>query len=71
MKYILLICISVLFVSCASRQINGKSQTFSDYVIFNKYSEYKGESMNDWKTQPEDNFPIRRLIKWNKSKQGE
>lgn len=66
MKLILLVSLLLVFTSCSTRQINGKEQTFTEYVVLNKNSEYKGKSKSDWDNQPEDNFPGIRLIKWSK-----
>ena len=67
MKYLMLLLLTL--TGCSSRQINGKQQTFTEYVILNKYSDYKGQSIDDWKTQSGENFPGIRLIKWNNSKE--
>lgn len=67
MKLILSIILLTLLTACATRQINNKQQTFTDYVILNKNSDYKGQSIEDWNNQPKDNFPGIRLIKWFKS----
>lgn len=67
MKLILSIILLTTLTSCATRQINNKKQTFADYVILNRNSNYKGKSIDDWNNQPEDNFPGIRLIKWFKS----
>lgn len=64
MKLILSIILLTLLTACSTRQINNKQQTFTDYVILNKNSDYKGQSIEDWDNQPEDNFPGMRLIKW-------
>lgn len=54
-----------LFFSCSStKNINGREQTFVEYVILNKYSDYEGMSKDDWDNQPSGNFPGLRLIKW-------
>lgn len=64
MRIILLtICLFAL-VSCASRQINNKQQTFTEYVILNKYSDYQGKSKEDWDNQPSENFIGIRLMNW-------
>lgn len=67
MKKILLISFLITLTACSTRQINNKQQTFTDYVILNKNSDYKGQSIEDWNNQPKDNFPGIRLIKWFKS----
>ena len=66
MKLILSIILLTALTACATRQINNRQQTFTEYVVLNKYSNYQGQSMKDWKEQPEDNFPGVRLIKWVK-----
>lgn len=67
MKKILLISFLITLAACSTRQINNKQQTFTDYVILNKNSDYKGQSIEDWDNQSEDNFPGTRLIKWFKA----
>ena len=67
MKKILLISFLITLTACSTRQINNKQQTFTDYVILNKNSDYKGQSIEDWNNQPKDNFPGIRVIKWFKS----
>ncbi|MFR1676454.1 MAG: hypothetical protein ACLSVP_07165 [Fusobacterium sp.] len=64
MKKILLISFLMILTSCSNKQINGTPQTFTDYVILNKYSNYKGQNYDDWKKQPSENFPGIRLINW-------
>lgn len=48
--------------------MNNRQQTFTEYVVLNKNSDYEGQSKNDWDNQPEDNFPGVRLIKWFEKK---
>lgn len=67
MKLILLIILLTVLTTCATRQINNRQQTFTEYVILNENSDYQGKSKNDWNNQPEDNFPGVRLIKWFKA----
>lgn len=69
MKILLSIILLLILVSCSTtqKQINDKQQTFIEYVVLNKYSDYKGESKEDWDNQPSENFPGIRLIKWFKS----
>lgn len=67
MKLILSIILLTTLTACATRKINNKQQTFTDYVILNKNSDYKGQSIEDWDNQPEDNFPGLRFIKWIKT----
>ena len=73
MKYLLLAIYLIGLTSCATRQINGIPQTFTDYVILNKYSDYQGKSVDDWKKQLSENFIGIRLINWwnNKETQNE
>ena len=68
MKILLSIILLLILVSCSApqKQINDKQQTFIEYVVLNKYSDYKGESKEDWDNQPSENFPGIRLIKWIK-----
>ncbi len=67
MKIILSVILLTALTACSTRQINNKQQTFTEYVVLNKYSEYQGKSMKDWKEQPSENFPGVRLIKWVKA----
>lgn len=67
MKIILSIILLTALTACATRQINNRQQTFTEYVVLNKNSDYEGQSKNDWDNQPEDNFPGVRLIKWFKA----
>lgn len=67
MKKILLIILLTALTACATRQINNKQQTFTDYVILNKYSNYQGKDIDNWNNQPEDNFSGVRLINWFKA----
>lgn len=67
MKKILLIILLTALTACATRQINNKQQTFTDYVILNKYSNYQGKDIDSWNNQPEDNFSGVRLINWFKA----
>ena len=69
MKLILSIILLTSLTACTTRQINNKQQTFTEYVVFNKNSNYQGKSIDDWDNQPEDNFPGVRLIKWFKADQ--
>lgn len=64
MKLILSIILLTALVSCASRQINNRQQTFTEYVVLNKHSNYQEKSMRDWKEQPSENFIGIRLINW-------
>ena len=67
MKLILSVILLTALTACATRQINNKQQTFTEYVVFNKNSNYQGKSIDDWDNQPEDNFPGIRFIKWVKA----
>ena len=67
MKLILSVILLISLTSCATRRINNKQQTFTDYVVLNKHSNYQGKSIDDWDNQPEDNFPGLRLINWFKA----
>lgn len=62
MKKILLISFLITLTAYSTRQINNKQQTFTDYVILNKNSDYKGQSIEDWDNQPAENFIGIRLI---------
>ena len=64
MKYLLCIFCLICLNACGTRQINGKQQTFTKYVVLNKNSAYKGKSVKDWKEQPSENFIGIRFIKW-------
>ena len=67
MKLILSIILLTTLTACATRQINNRQQTFTEYVVLNKNSNYQGKSMRDWKEQPSENFVGIRLIKWVKA----
>ena len=64
MKIILSIILLTTLTACATRQINNKQQTFTEYVVLNKNSNYQGKSMKDWKEQPSENFIGIRFINW-------
>ena len=66
MKLILSIILLTTLTACATRQINNRQQTFTEYVVLNKHSNYQGKSMRDWKEQPSENFIGIRLINWFK-----
>ena len=67
MKIILSIILLTTLTACATRQINNKQQTFTEYVVLNKNSNYQGKSIKDWKEQPAENFIGIRLINWFKA----
>lgn len=67
MKIILSVILLIALTACATRQINNRQQTFTEYVVLNKNSNYKGKSIENWDNQPEDNFPGLRLINWFKA----
>lgn len=67
MKIALSFILLIALTSCATRQINNRQQTFTEYVVLNKHSNYQGKSIDDWDNQPEDNFPGLRLINWFKA----
>ena len=67
MKLILSIILLTSLTACATRQINNRQQTFTEYVVLNKNSNYQGKSMKDWKEQPSENFIGIRLINWFKT----
>lgn len=52
MKIILSIILLTALTACATRQINNRQQTFADYVILNRNSNYEGKSIEDWDNQP-------------------
>lgn len=64
MKLILSIILLISLTACATRQINNRQQTFTEYVVLNKHSNYQGKSMRDWKEQPSENFIGIRLMNW-------
>lgn len=64
MKLILSIILLTSLTACATRQINNRQQTLTEYVVLNKYSNYQGKSMRDWKEQPSENFIGIRLMNW-------
>lgn len=67
MKIVLSFILLTALTSCATRQINNKQQTFTEYVVLNKHSNYEGKSIEDWDNQPAENFIGIRLINWFKS----
>ena len=67
MKLILSVILLISLTSCATRQINNKQQTFTEYVVLNKHSNYEGNSIEDWDNQPAENFIGIRLINWFKA----
>ena len=67
MKIILSFVLLTALTSCTTRQINNKQQTFTEYVVLNKHSNYEGKSIEDWDNQPAENFIGIRLINWFKS----
>ena len=67
MKLILSVILLTALTACATRQINNKQQTFTEYVVLNKHSNYEGKSIEDWDNQPAENFIGIRLIKWVKA----
>lgn len=67
MKLILSIILLTSLTSCATRQINNRQQTFTEYVVLNKHSNYEGKSIKDWDNQPAENFIGIRLINWFKA----
>lgn len=67
MKIILSVILLTALTACATRQINNKQQTFTEYVVLNKNSNYKGKSIDNWNNQPAENFMGIRLINWFKA----
>ena len=67
MKIVLSFILLTALTSCATRQINNKQQTFTEYVVLNKHSNYEGKSIKDWDNQPAENFIGIRLINWFKA----
>ena len=67
MKIILLVILLISLTACATRQVNNRQQTFADYVILNRNSNYEGKSIEDWDNQPAENFIGIRLINWFKA----
>lgn len=67
MKIVLSFILLTALTSCATRQINNKQQTFTEYVVLNKHSNYEGKSIEDWDNQPAENFIGIRLINWFKA----
>ena len=67
MKIILSVILLISLTACATRQINNRQQTFADYVILNRNSNYEGKSIEDWDNQPAENFIGIRLINWFKA----
>lgn len=67
MKLILSIILLTALTACATRQINNRQQTFTEYVVLNKNSNCEGKSKDDWDNQPAENFIGIRLINWFKA----
>lgn len=67
MKLILSTILLTALTACATRQINNRQQTFTEYVVLNKNSNYQGKSIEDWDNQPTENFIGIRLINWFKA----
>lgn len=67
MKIILSVILLISLTACATRQVNNRQQTFADYVILNRNSNYEGKSIEDWDNQPAENFIGIRLINWFKA----
>ena len=67
MKLILSIILLIALTACATRQLNNRQQTFTEYVVLNKNSNYEGKSIEDWDNQPAENFIGIRLINWFKA----
>lgn len=67
MKIILSVILLTALTACTTRQINNKQQTFTEYVVLNKNSNYQGKSIDDWDNQPAENFIGIRLINWFKA----
>lgn len=62
MKVIILILTLLAVTGCSgTKVINGKEQTFTEFVILNKNSDWKGEGFGDLDS---DCFPLLRLKKW-------
>lgn len=61
MKVIILITMLLAITGCSGTKIiNGKEQTFTEFVILNKNSEWEGS----WEQLDSDCFPLLRLEKW-------
>lgn len=67
MKIILSVILLIALTACATRQLNNRQQTFTEYVVLNKNSNYEGKSIEDWDNQPAENFIGIRLINWFKA----
>lgn len=63
---IMFVCL--LISACSSKTINGKNQTFTEYVILNKNSEWKQNTNGTWDALEAECFPGIRLLKWIKTK---
>lgn len=61
MKYLLALSLLTLLGCSGVKTINDKEQTFTEYVILNKNSDWKGGSFEDLDS---DCFPLIRLKKW-------
>ncbi len=61
MKVIILILMLLAITGCSgTKVINGKEQTFTEFVILNKSSNFNG----NWEQLDSDCFPLLRLEKW-------
>lgn len=65
-KYLIMACCLLLAVGCTNtKEINKKEQTFVEYVILNKNSDWQGET---WDELTEECFIGNRAIKWFETK---
>ena len=63
-----LLLVAGMLGGCSNTKIvNGREQTFTEYVILNKYAEEKElkEIKEEWEYQTSESFPILRWIKWS------
>ncbi|MGL5717032.1 MAG: hypothetical protein ACRCX2_28710 [Paraclostridium sp.] len=61
MKVIILILTLLAITGCSGTKIiNGQEQTFTEFVILNKSSNFEG----GWENLDSDCFPLLRLEKW-------
>lgn len=61
MKYLLALSLLTLVGCSGVKIINNKEQTFAEYVILNKNSDWKG---GNFENLDSDCFPLLRLKKW-------
>lgn len=68
MKKLAILLFAITAAGCSNTKIiNGKEQTFTEFVLLNKFAD-KNANMT-WEEQSSDCFPGLRLIKWNQAEE--